>query len=96
MCGCGHPLLHGDEMHHGDSQQWRGSAEPVAAHVTTAPCPGCGAAVQEDFVFCPRCSRELLIACPQCQRAVRRDWTHCAFCGADLVAEASGPAPASR
>ena len=54
--------------------------------VASRPCSQCGASVQEDFVFCPRCGAELLTACPECHRAVETSWTHCAYCGADLVA----------
>ncbi len=73
------------------SQDWSGARSytpgQVAPRVSTAPCPGCGAPVQEDFVFCPNCGRQVLTPCEKCHRAVRTDWTHCPFCGADLIAE---------
>ncbi len=54
--------------------------------VSTVSCPGCGTAIQEDFVFCPNCGRQVLTACRNCHRAVETDWTHCAFCGTELIA----------
>ncbi len=69
---------------------------PSVTRVSTAPCPGCGSAVQEGFVFCPQCGRQLLKACSACHRAIHADWTHCAFCGADLLAEKTGASAPSH
>lgn len=81
MCGSGH--------HSTDGRNHQGGVEaPVEIaplQQATEPCTQCGAPVQEDFVFCPRCGAELLAACPECHRAVETGWTHCAYCGAELV-----------
>lgn len=86
MCGCAHPSMSSEGTHHGEPPQVITAVGQSPARASSVPCPGCGLALQEDFVFCPRCGRQVLTACPQCHRATRADWSHCAFCGADLVA----------
>ena len=92
MCGCGQHLVHSEQNHYETATQPATPLAPPSARVNTIACPGCGAAIQEDFVFCPNCGRQVLTACPKCHRAAQTDWTHCAFCGADLVAEPANPA----
>lgn len=81
MCGPGNHGMY-ERGHRGNMEAPVEIALPQEA---TKPCPQCGAPVQEDFVFCPRCGAELLTACPECHRAVETGWTHCAYCGAELV-----------
>lgn len=82
---CGH-----NPVHHVTRYAQPEPVQPAVRHaeprLATQPCPSCGAAVQEDFVFCPRCGTEILTACPSCHRAVQTDWSRCAFCGTDLLA----------
>lgn len=91
---CGPHLLH--DHNHSHSGPTRSEVRVVEPQVKTRPCPQCGAAVQEDFVFCPSCGAEILTACPSCHRAVQNDWTHCPYCGADLLAEKVEAAPHSH
>ena len=90
MCGCGHPM-HSERIHESVPPAVS-SPPPPSARANTVPCPGCGAAIQEDFVFCPICGRQVLTACPKCHRAARTDWTRCAFCGANLIGEPTNSA----
>lgn len=59
-------------------------------------CPGCGAGVQPDFAFCPRCGGPLPRGCPSCGAACPPDFAFCPRCGARLrdapAAEAPRPA----
>jgi RNA polymerase subunit RPABC4/transcription elongation factor Spt4 len=82
---CGHHFLH--SISHAQPEQIHAQVRRAEPQVATRPCPSCGTAVQDDFVFCPRCGAEVLTACPSCHRAVQTDWTHCAYCGVDLLAE---------
>lgn len=56
----------------------------VARQPIHQPCPNCGAILNPDFLFCPRCRHELKPRCPGCQRNVETGWVNCAFCGAKL------------
>jgi RNA polymerase subunit RPABC4/transcription elongation factor Spt4 len=89
---CGHSPLNHIRVAHNQQQVVKPGLDmervPPSPQVATRPCPQCGAATQEDFVFCPRCGTELLRACPQCHRAVDAGWSHCAYCGADLTNKA--------
>lgn len=87
MCGCGDHRLHSEGIRYENVPLPASSPMRPTARVNTVACPGCGAAIQEDFVFCPNCGRQILTACPQCHRAAQADWTRCAFCGADLIAQ---------
>jgi hypothetical protein len=48
------------------------------------PCPKCQAALNPEFLFCPKCGQELAAKCPGCSQAVESGWAACAFCGAKL------------
>src|SRR4030042_247244 len=77
MCCGGHDI---------ETHQAHQRVDPTEAPAPpTASCSECGYPTQEDFVLCPRCGKEILMACPECHRAVQTDWTRCAYCGADLV-----------
>lgn len=84
---CGHNHSHQidtrrDPRQSASSQTDLGYSQQQAA---TRPCPKCSTLVQEDFVFCPNCGTELLMACPECHRAIDATWSRCAFCGTDLT-----------
>jgi len=85
---CGHNHSHQANTQHDFHQSTGTHADLAYPQPQTAarPCPKCSTPVQEDFVFCPNCGTELVMACPECHRAVEAKWTHCAFCGAELVA----------
>lgn len=89
---CGHNPLH-HVTHYSHPEPVQPAVRHVETQAATRPCPSCGAAVQEDFVFCPRCGAEILSACPSCHRAVQTDWARCAYCGADLLAGKAADAP---
>lgn len=91
---CGHSPLHHVTHHHPEHAQ--PAVQHAESRVATWPCPKCAAAVQEDFVFCPRCGAEILTACPSCHRAVQAAWARCAYCGADLLAEKARQEPHSQ
>ncbi len=91
---CGHHLFH--HISHSQLEPIHSDVRQAEPQVTMRPCPSCGTAVQDDFVFCPRCGVEILIACPSCHRAVQTDWTRCAYCGVDLLAGKAGAAPHSH
>ncbi|MBI3164869.1 MAG: zinc ribbon domain-containing protein [Chloroflexi bacterium] len=82
---CGHSPLH-HVINDYRTEPVQAGMRHVQAQAATRPCPSCGAPVQDDFVFCPRCGVEILTACPSCHRAVQTDWTNCAYCGTDLLA----------
>lgn len=81
MCGHAAQSTH-DHSYHRDAEALVEQALPKPI---TKPCPQCSTPVQENFVFCPLCGAELLIACPECHRAVESSWTHCAYCGTELT-----------
>jgi len=54
-------------------------AEVRAARVA---CPGCGAAVTNDFKVCPRCAHRLSSGCHKCGRGLQPDWDYCPYCAA--------------
>lgn len=44
-------------------------------------CPSCGCELLPNYVFCPRCGRELRKKCPSCDIYLEQDWYVCPFCG---------------
>lgn len=44
-------------------------------------CSGCGGALRDDFVFCPRCGTQARDACTACRRLIELSWAVCPFCG---------------
>jgi len=88
---CGPHLLH--DLNYSHQEPIQSDARIAESPVRTRPCPQCGTAIQEDFVFCPRCGAEILSACPSCHRAVQTDWSHCPYCGTDLLAEKAEAVP---
>lgn len=47
-------------------------------------CPGCGHAVEEQWLACPSCRTRLAHQCLSCQRSMGLDWTLCAWCGTEF------------
>ena len=45
-------------------------------------CPGCGAKIRADFLFCPYCHTRLKKTCVACDRVLHLDWNLCPYCGA--------------
>jgi RNA polymerase subunit RPABC4/transcription elongation factor Spt4 len=92
---CGHNPLH-HVTHYAHPEHVQPAVQYAEPQIVTRPCPTCGAALQEDFVFCPRCGAEILTACPSCHRAVQTDWARCPHCGVDLLAGKAAAAPHSH
>ena len=44
-------------------------------------CNGCNRPVRDNWVFCPHCQVQLLLACQNCGYAIRPEWRVCAQCG---------------
>jgi Double zinc ribbon len=47
-------------------------------------CPGCGDAVEEQWVACPACRTRLAHRCLSCHRSMGLDWTVCAWCATEF------------
>jgi hypothetical protein len=45
-------------------------------------CPGCERFVEDDFVLCPHCQRQLREPCRDCNRLVDLRWPVCPYCAA--------------
>lgn len=45
-------------------------------------CPGCGAKVQDIFIYCPYCHTHLKKNCLACNAILELDWNICPYCGA--------------
>jgi RNA polymerase subunit RPABC4/transcription elongation factor Spt4 len=54
-------------------------------------CPGCGAKVQEDFIYCPYCHTHLKKNCVACDRVLELDWHICPYCGASQGSQVVEP-----
>jgi len=72
----------------------------LADDVDRDACPGCGVAVDEEWVRCPLCRHRLAVPCSTCDRQMAPDWTICAWCASDPVLPTRRPhrpsiAPAS-
>ncbi|HET9347091.1 MAG TPA: zinc ribbon domain-containing protein [Candidatus Limnocylindrales bacterium] len=57
-------------------------------------CDGCDRRVEDDWLLCPWCRRQLTHRCQSCGRPVGLDWTVCGWCAADL--DGSGGATMRR
>ena len=51
-------------------------------------CVECGRRVEEDWLVCPGCRRQLAHRCHACGRTVGLDWSVCGWCAAELDGEA--------
>jgi hypothetical protein len=47
-------------------------------------CPGCSRPIDDAWLVCPSCRRQLGHRCPSCGEAVGLDWSVCGRCGAEL------------
>ncbi|MGC9349997.1 MAG: zinc ribbon domain-containing protein [Anaerolineae bacterium] len=54
-------------------------------------CPGCGAKVQDDFIYCPYCHTHLKKNCIACDRVLELDWHICPYCGASQGSQVVEP-----
>lgn len=45
-------------------------------------CPGCGAKVKDEFIYCPYCHTHLRKKCIACDAVLALDWNICPYCGA--------------
>lgn len=50
-------------------------------------CHACGAAVENDFHFCPQCAWQVTPCCGNCYRSTRITDLFCVHCGHDLAAD---------
>lgn len=56
----------------------------LEAEALTERCPDCRRPVDETWLICPACRRQLGHRCRSCGGTVALDWPICAWCGADL------------
>ena len=68
-----------DELQH---EAFSSAAEPR--------CEGCHRRVEEEWLLCPHCRRQLRHRCQSCGRTVGLDWTVCGWCAADLDGSGDG------
>ncbi len=55
--------------------------EALLQSIEDAPlCPGCGRAVERDWIVCPGCHTRLKKACLHCGRTLDLAWDLCPFC----------------
>lgn len=57
----------------------------VRSSYSNLHCPKCDAAVNEQFVACPKCGSKLRISCPNCAMPVEPDWKVCPKCTQSLA-----------
>ncbi|MCE5223726.1 zinc ribbon domain-containing protein [bacterium] len=43
-------------------------------------CPVCGLPVEDDYLICPNCFKELKNKCPECGKLVDMNWVLCPYC----------------
>ena len=53
-------------------------------------CEGCHGRIEEDWLVCPRCRRQLAHRCGSCGGTVGLDWSVCGWCAADLDGTGGG------
>lgn len=53
-------------------------------------CEGCNRSVEEDWLICPTCRRQLSHRCHECGGTVGLDWSVCGWCAAELDGGAAG------
>lgn len=56
----------------------------LVAEATTQRCPDCHRPVDDDWLICPSCRRQLGHRCQRCGRTAGLDWPSCAWCGQEL------------
>lgn len=54
-------------------------------------CPGCGAQVRANFLYCPYCQTQLKKACVACGEVLHLDWNLCPYCGTAQGAQVVEP-----
>ena len=53
-------------------------------------CEGCGRRIEDDWLLCPYCRKQLSHRCQSCGRTVGLDWAVCGWCAADLDGTGGG------
>ena len=43
-------------------------------------CPHCGSLLEKNFIYCPRCGKNVFTRCPNCGEPVKEDWNFCPYC----------------
>jgi hypothetical protein len=51
---------------------------------TNPRCEGCNRSVDDDWLICPTCRRQLAHRCHECGATVGLDWSVCGWCAAEL------------
>ncbi|MBN1618553.1 zinc ribbon domain-containing protein [Candidatus Dojkabacteria bacterium] len=44
-------------------------------------CPRCGQEVYPNFIYCPKCGKDLRYKCKKCEVYLEPEWNTCPFCG---------------
>lgn len=59
-------------------------------------CPACGSPVDDDFLVCPVCARQLRQACVSCNAPLQGGWQACPYCAEPIepAREPVAPLPA--
>ena len=55
-------------------------------------CEECGRRIEEDWLVCPGCRRQLAHRCHACGGTVGLDWSVCGWCAAELDGQVGGGA----
>lgn len=50
-------------------------------------CPVCGLPVEEEYMICPNCFKELKNKCPDCGRLIDMNWVLCPYCKKKVARE---------
>jgi len=67
------------------SERHLGDLRQTAFELDVEPrCEGCHRRVEEDWLLCPYCRRQLAHRCQSCAGTVGLDWTVCGWCGTEL------------
>jgi RNA polymerase subunit RPABC4/transcription elongation factor Spt4 len=77
-----HTVLRPDEL---ASERQLDDLRHTAFALDTEPrCENCNRRVEDDWLICPYCRRQLTHRCQTCGRTVGLDWSVCGWCAADL------------
>lgn len=50
-------------------------------------CPVCGLPVEEEYMICPNCFKELKNKCPDCGKLIDLNWVLCPYCKKKVARE---------
>lgn len=83
-----HTVLRPDEL---ASERHVNDLRHTAFSLDAEPrCEGCYRRVEEDWLLCPYCRRQLAHRCQTCGATVGLDWSACGWCAADLDGAGDG------